>query len=162
MLAAEHEGVRPDLVVLGKALSGGLYPVSAVAGSRKVLGLFRPGTHGSTYGGNPLACAIGMAALAVIERERLPQKAERQGRYFYRKLRTLAHPKLKEVRGTGLLLAVEFTEPIAKQFCRLLMENGVLAKDTHDTTVRFAPPLLITRPQIDRAFARIESALKDL
>jgi ornithine--oxo-acid transaminase len=162
MLCVDHEGVRPDLVILGKALSGGLYPISAVAGASEVLGLFKPGTHGSTYGGNPLACAIGMAALDVIERERLPARARRLGDYFLHKLGTLEHPLLSEARGIGLLLAVEFKTDAAKAFCKLLMKHGVLAKDTHGTTVRFAPPLVITEKQIDQAFAAIKAALKDL
>ncbi|MFH1723907.1 MAG: ornithine--oxo-acid transaminase [Elusimicrobiota bacterium] len=162
MFCADHEGVKPDLIILGKALSGGLYPVSAVVGRKEVLGLIQPGTHGSTYGGNPLACAIGMAALDVIVKERLPARSARLGARFLRLLKTLKHPLIKEVRGKGLLCAVEFTKPLAKDYCKLLMRRGLLAKDTHETTVRFAPPLVIDEGQLDRAFAIIRAALDDL
>ncbi|GAB4245434.1 MAG: ornithine--oxo-acid transaminase [Acidobacteriota bacterium] len=158
----EHEEIRPDMVILGKALSGGLYPISAVACDDWIMRVFEPGTHGSTYGGNPLACAIGIAALDVIVEERLADRAAELGAYFLSKLRTLEHPRLKEVRGLGLLAAVEFTEPIAKDFCKLLKERGILAKDTHGTTVRFAPPLVITEGQIDEAFQMIVAALEAL
>ena len=159
LFCGEHEGVRPDMVILGKALSGGLYPVSAVAAGEEVLGLFTPGTHGSTYGGNPLACAIALAALDVLERERLPQKAAERGRQFLNLLRTLEHPALAEVRGRGLLLAIEFKAPAAKAFCKKLAAAGLLAKDTHETTVRFAPPLIITESQVAAAFSIIRDAL---
>ena len=158
----EHEEIRPDIVILGKALSGGLYPVSLIACDDRIMNVFEPGTHGSTYGGNPLACAIGIAALDVILDERLPDRAAELGTYFLSKLRTLEHPRLKEVRGLGLLAAVEFTEPVAKEFCKKLQARGILAKDTHGTTVRFAPPLVITEGQIDEAFAIIRSALAAL
>ena len=160
-LCADHEGVRPDLVVLGKALSGGLYPVSAVCSREEVLGLFAPGTHGSTYGGNPLACAIAEAALDVLEEERLPERARRLGDYFLARLSSLRHPLIRETRGKGLLLAVEFRKPVAKDLCKLLMARGVLAKDTHQVTVRFAPPLVITKAQLDDAFGRIEAAVAE-
>ncbi|MBI4422370.1 MAG: ornithine--oxo-acid transaminase [Elusimicrobia bacterium] len=159
LFCADHEGVRPDLFILGKALSGGLYPVSAVAGGDETLGLFEPGTHGSTYGGNPLACAIALAALDVLERERLPQAAAELGGYFLGRLRTLRHPDLLEVRGRGLLLAIEFRRPSAKAFCKRLASAGLLAKDTHETTVRLAPPLVISRRQVDRAFAIVRRCL---
>ena len=162
MFAWEHEGAKPDLVTLGKALSGGLYPVSAVVGSDAVLGLFTPGTHGSTYGGNPLACATALAALDVLERERLAERAAELGVYFLERLGGLKHESLKEVRGLGLLCAVEFRDPLAKEYCRRLMERGVLAKDTHGTTVRFAPPLVITKVQLEAAFEAIRDALRDL
>ncbi|HOK48498.1 MAG TPA: aminotransferase class III-fold pyridoxal phosphate-dependent enzyme, partial [Bryobacteraceae bacterium] len=138
----EHEEIRPDIVILGKALSGGFYPVSLIACDDRIMNVFEPGTHGSTYGGNPLACAIGIAALDVILDERLSDRAAELGTYFLSKLRTLEHPRLKEVRGLGLLAAVEFTEPVAKEFCKKLQARGILAKDTHGTTVRFAPPLV--------------------
>lgn len=158
----EHEEIRPDMVILGKALSGGLYPISAVACDDWIMRVFEPGTHGSTYGGNPLACAVGIAALDVIVEERLADRAAELGAYFLSKLRTLEHPRLKEVRGLGLLAAMEFTEPIAKDFCKRLKEGGILAKDTHGTTVRFAPPLVITEGQIDQAFGIIAGALEAL
>ncbi len=159
MFAVEHEGVRPDLMILGKALSGGYYPISAVAGQEDVLSLFLPGTHGSTFGGNPLASAIGLAALDVIKREKLPARAEKLGARFLQKLKSLEDPRILEVRGRGLLLAVEFKQPFAKDFCKALMKNGVLAKDTHQTTVRFAPPLVITQQQLDAGFAAIQKTL---
>ncbi len=159
MFAVDHEGVKPDLIVLGKALSGGLYPVSAVASSREVLGLLTPGTHGSTFGGNPLACAIGMAALDVISSERLPKRAARLGAYFLERLKTLRHPGILEVRGRGLLIGLEFKRP-ARPFCERLMGLGLLAKETHETTVRLAPPLVITKAQLDLAFAAIQEALR--
>ena len=159
LLAVDHEGVRPDLVVLGKALSGGFYPISAVAGSEKVLGLFAPGTHGSTFGGNPLASAIGLAALDVIKREKLPARAAKLGARFLKRLRSLDDPRLLEARGRGLMVALEFKQPVAKAFCKALMARGVLAKDTHATTVRFAPPLVITEAQLDAAFVAIRDTL---
>ncbi len=161
LFCAEHEGVKPDLMTLGKALSGGLYPVSALVGSDEVLGLFTPGTHGSTFGGNPLAAAVGLAALDVIVKEKLAERAAESGVYFLERLGGLRHPLIKEVRGLGLLCAIEFREPRAKEFCKLLMHHGVLAKDTHGTTVRFAPPLIITKVQLEAAFEAIRDALKE-
>jgi ornithine--oxo-acid transaminase len=162
MFCCEHAGVRPDLMILGKALSGGLYPLSAIVCNREIMGVFEPGSHGSTYGGNPLACAIGIAALDVLVEEGLAERAAEMGRYFLDRLRSLTHPKLKEVRGLGLLTAIEFTEPLAKVFCKKLKDNGVLAKDTHAVTVRFAPPLIITREQLDDAFEAIRRTLAEL
>jgi ornithine--oxo-acid transaminase len=159
MLCVEHEGVVPDLVTLGKALSGGFYPISALVGRDDVLSLFSPGTHGSTFGGNPLACAIGLAALEVVVKEKLPQRAAKLGASFLAKLKTLDDPRIREVRGRGLLLAIEFKQPFAKEFCKALMKNGLLAKDTHQTTVRFAPPLVITEAQLDAAFSVIRRTL---
>ena len=159
MFAVDHEGVRPDLITLGKALSGGFYPISAVAGRMDVLGLFTPGTHGSTFGGNPLACAIGLAALNVISREKLPARAAKLGEFFVKRLKTLDDPRIREVRGRGLLVALEFKDPGAKSFCKALLGNGLLAKDTHQTTVRFAPPLIITQPQLEAAFGIIKKTL---
>ncbi len=161
MFCCEHAGVRPDLMILGKALSGGLYPLSAIVCDRDIMEVFEPGSHGSTYGGNPLACAIGIAALDVLVEERLAERAAETGRYFLDRLRSLRHPKLKEVRGLGLLTAIEFTEPIAKAFCKKLKDNGVLAKDTHAVTVRFAPPLIITQAQVDEAFDAIRRTLSE-
>lgn len=158
LFACEHESVTPDLYILGKALSGGLYPVSAVCADDEVLGLFTPGTHGSTFGGSPLACAVGLAAVKVILDERLPQKSAKTGAYFKRLLETLEHSNLKDVRGRGLMLALEFTKRV-----RPLVENlaklGLLAKDTHENTIRFAPPLNITEAQIKEAFHLIKKAV---
>ena len=159
LFCAEHEAVRPDLFILGKALSGGYYPISAVTSKREVLGLFTPGTHGSTFGGNPLACAIAMAALDVLERERLPERARELGGYFYDQLCALGHPAIREVRGRGLLLAIEFKRPVAHAFCERLLKLGVLAKDTHGTTVRLAPPLVVSKKQIDEICGRLATVL---
>jgi len=122
--------------------------------------VFTPGSHGSTYGGNPLACAIGIAALDVLIDEKLSDRSTELGAYFRAKLDGLKHPKIRETRGQGLLLAIEFTEPIAKAFCKKMMAQGLLAKDTHDVTVRFAPPLIITKEQVDEAAAIIGAALE--
>ena len=158
MFACDHEAVEPDLYILGKALSGGLYPVSAVCADDEVLGLFTPGTHGSTFGGSPLACAVGLAALKVIIDEKLPGKAAKTGAYLKGLLETLEHPNLKDARGRGLMLALEF-----KSRVRPLVENlsklGLLAKDTHENTIRFAPPLTLTEAQAKEAFLLIKKAV---
>jgi ornithine--oxo-acid transaminase len=158
MFACDHESVIPDLYILGKALSGGLYPVSAVCADDEVLGLFTPGTHGSTFGGSPLACAVGMAALKVIIDERLPQKAEKTGTYLKGLLETLEHPLLKDVRGRGLMLAIEFKTRV-RPLVEDLSRRGLLAKDTHANTIRFAPPLTLTEAQAKEAFAIIKKAV---
>lgn len=158
MFAVEHEDVRPDLLILGKALSGGFYPVSAVLSQGEVLELFSPGTHGSTFGGNPLACAISQASLDVLEKEGLADKAEKMGAYFMERLRSLDHPALREIRGRGLLIGVEFSRPV-RPLCEALMRRGLLAKDTHEKTLRLAPPLVITKAQIDSALKIIKAAL---
>jgi len=158
MFACQQEGVTPDLYVLGKALSGGLYPVSALVGNDEVLSLFTPGTHGSTFGGNPLACAIGEAALTVIQHEKLAQRSAKLGASLLAKLKTLKHPKLKEVRGRGLLLALEFFVPV-RPLVEDLMRRGLLAKDTHEFTIRLAPPLVITETQAESAFRILRDAL---
>ncbi len=158
MFAFQHEDARPDLLVLGKALSGGFYPVSAVCGIDAVLGLFTPGTHGSTFGGNPLACAVAEAALDVIEDEKLPSKAKSLGKKFKNLLRTLKDPRLKIVRGRGLLWGLEFDRP-ARPLCEILMKNGLLAKETHDCTVRLAPPLVIKEAELNRAISLLKKSL---
>jgi ornithine--oxo-acid transaminase len=160
LFCLDHEKVLPDLLVMGKALSGGFYPISAVAGKDEVLSLFTPGSHGSTYGGSPLAAAIGCAALDVIVREHLALKSKKLGALFMQHLSDLRHPVIKEVRGRGLLVAVEFKKPAAKEFCKALMKHGLLAKDTHQTIVRFAPPLVISRTQIGQAARIIRRALE--
>jgi ornithine--oxo-acid transaminase len=152
MFAWEHVGARPDLVVLGKALSGGLYPVSAVAGTREVMDLFTPGTHGSTYGGNPIAAAVAVAALDVIVDEGLVERAARLGAPALARLQgELTTANVREARGRGLMLAVEYRTSVAKDAVKALMKAGVLAKDTHKTTIRFAPPLVISDEQLDEA-----------
>ncbi|MDE1976088.1 MAG: ornithine--oxo-acid transaminase [Elusimicrobia bacterium] len=156
----DYEGVAPDLIVMGKALSGGFYPISAVAGRREVMGLFKPGTHGSTFGGNPLASAIGLASLDVLAREKLAERSAMMGDYFKKRLSDLKHPGIKDVRGRGLLLALEMDRPV-RRLCEILMHKGLLAKDTHENTVRFAPPLVISKAQIDAAAAIIAAALRE-
>ncbi|MHB2025673.1 MAG: ornithine--oxo-acid transaminase [Elusimicrobiota bacterium] len=158
MFCVNHEGIEPDLIILGKALSGGFYPISAVAARREILGLFRPGTHGSTFGGNPLASAIGIAALDVIVGENLPRKAAVVGKYFQERLRGLERAGVRNIRGQGLLIAMEMAKPV-RRLCEIMMDNGLLAKDTHENTVRFAPPLIITESQIDQAVRIIKKSL---
>jgi ornithine--oxo-acid transaminase len=160
MFCVDHEGAKPDLLILGKALSGGFYPVSAVLSREDVLGLYAPGTHGSTFGGNPLACAIAQASLDVLEDERLADKAEKMGAYFMERLQGLDHPALRGIRGRGLLIGVEFSGA-ARPLCEALMKRGLLAKDTHEKTLRLAPPLVITKPQIDAALKILAAALKE-
>lgn len=158
MFACDHESVTPDLYILGKALSGGLYPVSAVCADDEILSLFTPGTHGSTFGGSPMACAIGLAALRVIIDEKLPAKAAKTGKLLRGLLETLEHPNLKEVRGRGLMLAVEFKTRV-RPLVEILAKLGLLAKDTHENTVRFAPPLTLTEAQAKEAFLLIKKAV---
>jgi ornithine--oxo-acid transaminase len=162
MLASAHEGVRPDVLILGKALGGGLYPVSAVLASREIMAVFQPGDHGSTFGGNPLACAVGRAALRVLVDEDLVGNAERTGAYFMERLSEIPSPLVREVRGRGLLIGVELTAAggAARRACEALMGAGLLCKETHDTVVRFAPPLVITRDEIDWALERIIPVLR--
>jgi ornithine--oxo-acid transaminase len=162
LLAEEHEGIEADLTIIGKALSGGFYPVSAVLSNSEVMSVLQPGVHGSTFGGNPLACAIARTALQVLLEEDMISNSRDQGAYFLQQLRQLAHPAVKEVRGRGLMLAMEFYPDAgnAREFCYKLKDLGVLAKDTHETTVRYAPPLLITRSQVDQIVAAIAEALK--
>ena len=162
LLAEEHEGIEADLTIIGKALSGGFYPVSAVLSNSEVMSVLQPGVHGSTFGGNPLACAVARTALRVLFDEGMIENSRAQGEYFLECLKSFTHPAIRQVRGRGLMLAVEFRPdaPSARSFCLKLQELGVLAKDTHETTVRFAPPLLITREQVDQILERIERALQ--
>jgi len=159
--ACDHEGVRPDVILLGKALSGGFYPVSAVLSDREVLGVFQPGDHGSTFGGNPLGAAIARTALRVLQDEGLIENAAALGAYFQQGLTALSSPLVREVRGKGLLIGVDLnpTAKPARTYCQALRQRGILAKDTHDTVIRFAPPLVITRQQIDWALKRIGGVL---
>lgn len=158
MFASEYEGVRPDITVVGKALSGGFYPVSAALADESILGLFGPGDHGSTFGGNPLGAAIGRAALQVIVDEDLPGRSLEMGGYFKGRLQRIESPIIKEVRGKGLLIGVELKVK-ARPFAEALMERSILCKDTHGTVLRFAPPLVITKEDIDWAIVRIEDVL---
>jgi ornithine--oxo-acid transaminase len=158
LFAYEYEGIRPDVVIIGKALSGGFYPVSAVLSSREILGVFNPGDHGSTFGGNPLGAAVAIAALEVIEEENLIQKSFELGNYFLEELKKINNPMIKEVRGKGLWIGVELTEK-ARPYCEKLMEIGILCKDTHETIIRIAPPLVITKEEIDWAMDRFRKVL---
>ena len=159
LLACQHEGVVPDAVILGKALSGGCYPVSAVVASEDVIGVFEPGSHGSTYGGNPLGCAVARAALRVLVDEGLTERSASLGATFLARLRTLRSPHVKEFRGRGLLIGIELTSR-ARPFCEALAKEGVLCKETHDTVLRIAPPLVITQDELDWAFTRIARVLQ--
>jgi ornithine--oxo-acid transaminase len=159
LFAYMHEGIRPDAVIVGKALSGGFYPVSAVLASKEVLGVFHPGDHGSTFGGNPLACAVARAALRVLVEERLFERSAELGTYFLEKLRTLRSPDLKEVRGRGLWIGIELHGK-ARPFCEALKQEGILCKETHDHVIRIAPPLTITRDEIDWACERIRKVIE--
>src|SRR5581483_10505356 len=156
-LASEHEHVKPDGVILGKALGGGLLPVSAFVGRRDVLGVFRPGDHGSTFGGNPLAAAVALEALAVVVEEHFPERAAELGEHLYRGLSDLPRPLVRDVRGQGLLIGVDIDPEVAtaRRVCERLLDFGVLSKETHETVVRFAPPLVITREELDSALAAI-------
>ncbi len=154
LFAYQHENVQPDVVIVGKALSGGMYPVSAVLSAREVLGVFRPGDHGSTFGGNPLACAVARTALRVLVEEHLVERSADLGAYFLHRLRELHSPEIEEVRGRGLWIGIELKVP-ARPYCEALMEEGVLCKETHGNVIRLAPPLVITRDEIDWTVARL-------
>jgi len=154
--ACEHEGVVPDLYVLGKALSGGCYPVSAVVSRREILGLFEPGSHGSTFGGNPLGCAVALEALGVLEDEGLVERSRTLGAWLLEQLRALRHPAIVEVRGRGLLCAIELSEP-ARPYCEALQEAGVLCKETHGTVIRLSPPLVVSREDLAWAVERLRA-----
>lgn len=166
-LGCDHEDVRADIVILGKALSGGTIPVSAILADDEIMMLIKPGQHGSTYGGNPLACAVAIEALKVLKEEKLCENAIEQGDYFRAQLVALNSPYIKEVRGKGLFTAVvigheSLGEDAAMDLCLLMMENGLLAKPTHGDKIRFAPPLVITRKQIDECIEIIEESLAQL
>jgi ornithine--oxo-acid transaminase len=160
LFAHQHEDVRPDLVIIGKALSGGFYPVSAVLGSKEVLGVFRPGDHGSTFGGNPLACAVARTALRVLLEDKLIERSAALGQYFLRKLQEIASSQVRQIRGRGLWIGLALHGP-ARPCCEKLKTLGLLCKETHDTVVRIAPPLVITREEIDWALQRIAKVLAD-
>lgn len=157
MFACEHESVQPDVYVLGKALSGGFYPVSAVVSRRDVLGVFDPGSHGSTFGGNPLGCAVAREALRVIVEERLPERSAALGEWFLRQLRQISHPEVTEIRGRGLLAGIELRGP-ARPYCERLQGLGILCKETHDCVIRIAPPLVVERDELEWALRRLRMA----
>ncbi|MBI4539533.1 MAG: ornithine--oxo-acid transaminase [Gemmatimonadetes bacterium] len=162
LFAWEWEGVRPDVILLGKALGGGIYPVSAVLADAEYMDAFAPGDHGSTFGGNPLAAAVGRAALRVIVEEELWRRADELGCWFMDRLQALASPHVEQVRGRGLLVGVVIKESSgpARRFCEALLERGILAKETHEQVIRFAPPLIITRDELEGALAAIGAVLR--
>ena len=160
LFAGDHEGIRPDIITLGKALSGGFYPVSAVLTDRPILNLLRPGDHGSTFGGNPLGAAVARAALQVIVDEDLVHRSAELGAYFKGRLARIESETIKEVRGKGLFIGVELVTQ-ARSFCEALQARGILCKETHDNVIRFAPPLVITQEEIDWALERIESVFHE-
>ncbi|WP_454617886.1 ornithine--oxo-acid transaminase [Bradyrhizobium cenepequi] len=162
LLAEQHEGIEADVTLLGKALSGGFYPVSAVLSNNEVLGTFKPGQHGSTFGGNPLACAVARAALRVLVEEGMIENAARQGARFLEGLQSIRANIIREVRGRGLMLAIELHPEAgrARRYCEALQARGILAKDTHEHTIRISPPLVINSDDVDWAVERIDAALK--
>ncbi|MCZ2144864.1 MAG: ornithine--oxo-acid transaminase [Anaerolineales bacterium] len=162
LFASEYEGVRPDITIIGKALSGGLYPVSAVLADKPVLGLIVPSEHGSTFGGSPLAAVVGTAALEVIEEEKLPERSFKLGKYFMDYLSEINSPHIKEIRGKGLLIGVELKPEAggARRFCESLQDEGILAKETHTHVIRFAPPLIIDQETLDWALPKIAGVLR--
>lgn len=158
MFACEWESFEPDMYILGKALGGGVFPISCVAADSEILGVFNPGSHGSTFGGNPLACAVSIAAIDVILKEKLAERSLELGQYFLDQLKTINNPSIKEIRGRGLFIGIELTEA-ARPFCERLKDEGLLCKETHDTVIRFAPPLIITKEEIDWAVGKIKKVL---
>ncbi len=164
LFASEYEGVRPDMITVGKSLGGGCYPISAVLANRDIMGLFKPGEHGSTFGGNPLACAVAREAIRVTREEKLVERAAELGAYFVAKLKTIRSKHIKEIRGRGLLIGVELRPEAggARRFCEELMKEGLLCKETHENVIRFAPPLVIREKDLNWAYKRIKSVFKRL
>ncbi|GIN61987.1 ornithine aminotransferase [Robertmurraya siralis] len=158
MFACEWEDVQPDMYILGKALGGGVFPISCVVADRDILGVFNPGSHGSTFGGNPMACAVSIASLNVLVKENLAERSLKLGEYFKSKLKEIENPIIKEVRGRGLFIGVELHEE-ARPYCEKLKDEGLLCKETHDTVIRFAPPLVISEEDLDWAIERITKVL---
>ena len=161
LFAFEYDGIRPDAATIGKALSGGMYPVSAFLASEEVMSVFNPGDHGSTFGGNPLGAAVAVEALRVLVEEKLIENSFELGNYFRKKLTDVNSPYVKEIRGRGLFIGVELKPEVggARQFCEALMERGILCKETHENVIRFAPPLVITKEEIDWAMGHIGEVL---
>jgi len=161
LFAFEYDGIRPDVVIIGKALSGGCYPVSAVLSNKEILGVFKPGDHGSTFGGNPLGAAIARESLKVLTEENLVENSYNLGKYFMEKLKQIKSQHVKEVRGKGLFIGVELKPEAkgARRFCEALMKKGILCKETHENVIRFAPPLVIKKEEIDWAMERVEEVL---
>jgi ornithine--oxo-acid transaminase len=163
MFAFQHEGVRPDIAIIGKALAGGFYPVSAILADDEVMGVFNPGDHGSTFGGNPLGAAVARAALRVLVEEKMIESSAELGEYFLERLRSIEHADIKEVRGRGLWIGVELVAEAggARRYCEALAKKGLLCKETHEHTIRFAPPLSITREELDWALERVEAVFRE-
>jgi ornithine--oxo-acid transaminase len=159
LFAYMHDGITPDVLIVGKALAGGFYPVSAVLASKEILGVYKPGDHGSTFGGNPLGCAVARSALRVLIEERLVERSAEWGSYFLEKLKTIRSPHLKEVRGRGLWIGIEL-DVAARPYCEALKQESILCKETHDRVIRVAPPLVIKREEIDWAFERIKKVIE--
>jgi ornithine--oxo-acid transaminase len=164
MLACEHENVKPDGLILGKALGGGIFPVSMFLSRKGVMDVFSPGDHGSTFGGNPLGAAIGLEALNVLVEERLPQRSAELGDYLIAELRRIDSPLIREIRGRGLFIGVEIDPSLgtARAVCEALMTRGLLSKETHQTVVRLAPPLVIEKQEIDWAVQQIREVLAEM
>jgi ornithine--oxo-acid transaminase len=158
LFACDWENVEPDMYILGKALGGGVFPISCVAANKDILGVFNPGSHGSTFGGNPLACAVSMAALEVIEEEKLVERSFELGNYMQAELSKINNPIIKEIRGRGLFIGLELTEA-ARPYCEKLKEEGLLCKETHETVIRFAPPLVISQEDLDWAIGKVKKVL---
>lgn len=158
MFACDWDEFTPDMYILGKALGGGVFPISCVAADKDILGVFNPGSHGSTFGGNPMACAVSIAALDVLLEEKLAERSLELGEYFMEKLKEIKNPIIKEIRGKGLFIGVELTED-ARKYCEALKEEGLLCKETHETVIRFAPPLTISKEDLDWAIDRIKKIL---
>ncbi len=161
MFAFQYEDVKPDLIIIGKALSGGFLPVSAVLSSKEILGVFNPGDHGSTFGGSPLACATALAALEVIEEEGLADRADKMGNSFLERLKTIESPHIVDIRGKGLFIGLEL-DVKARPYCEALKNEGLLCKETHENVIRFAPPLVISEEELDWAFERIKKVIESL
>lgn len=159
LFAYMHEAITPDVLIIGKALAGGFYPVSAVLASRQILGVYKPGDHGSTFGGNPMGCAIARTALRVLIEEKMVERSAELGAYFRTLLQTLRSSDLKEVRGKGLWIGIELKSP-ARPYCEALKDEGILCKETHDRVIRIAPPLIISRGEVDWAFERITKVIQ--
>lgn len=161
MFCCEYENVKPDIIIMGKALGGGVMPVSAIAATEEVMDVFKPGQHGSTFGGNPLAAAVGIAALDALVDEKMAEQANKKGEYLMGKLRAIKSPHIKEVRGRGLLIGIELKREagVARPYCENLMREGVLAKETHEMVIRLAPPLVITNEEMDWALAKVAKVL---
>lgn len=158
MFACDWEKVEPDMFILGKALGGGVFPISCVVANKDILGVFNPGSHGSTFGGNPLACAVSLAAIDVLIDEKLAERSLQLGEYFLTKLKEIKNPIIKEVRGRGLFIGLELKVP-ARRYCEQLKEQGLLCKETHHTVIRFAPPLIINKEELDWALERIKNII---